>query len=202
MTVPATGRAGAVGRTRLFRAITIGLLLAVLSGCSWQVVPPEPTASSQTVFVSVYGRHTRLALPARDEPHYIEYGFGDWRYYALVERSWPSGLRALFLSGASTLSRQELAAPQNPDDTPHFGSQRTAVLSVPDSNVTALRDELEATWAAADGRERVRNGHTFREIDRPYGLINNSNRQTARWLEQLDCTVHGLPVLSNFEIKD
>ena len=37
--------------------------------------------------------------------------------------------------------------------------------------------------------------------DEHYGLCNNSNMITARWLRQLGCTVHGPALLSNFVVE-
>lgn len=189
------------------RLLQSGLKLAsstavvALAGCSWTVVPPTPPPPTETVFLSQYGWHTRLALPVEDEAKFVEFGFGDWRYYALGERSTGSGLRALFFSESATLSRRELVAPSLHDPTAHFGSRRSVGLKLPEEKVATLRRELEKSWREATGSTRRAEGLAFRKVDQDYGLFHNSNHLTAEWLEALGCKVRGPTLLGNFRVK-
>ncbi|HET7237938.1 MAG TPA: hypothetical protein VFI76_02855, partial [Terrimicrobiaceae bacterium] len=58
------------------------LALLALSSCAWKVVPPRDLTEPTPVFVSEYGRHTRLALPDCTAA-FFEYGFGEWNFYGL-----------------------------------------------------------------------------------------------------------------------
>ncbi|MGJ3243971.1 MAG: DUF2459 domain-containing protein [Opitutales bacterium] len=184
-------------------------LLVIVAVCAlapwavlpWTVLPPEELAPPRaTVFLSQYAWHTRLALPSEDSQHYVEYGFGDWRYYALGERSTWSALRALFLPGDATLSRRTLMLSENGHPAERFGSKRTVALKVPADAMFALRQDLERQWREAAGDPIRVNGLAFRRIDRPYSIIHNSNRQTGHWLETLGCTVNGLPLRANYRV--
>lgn len=179
-------------------AITVGI-----AGCRWTVTPPNPVSVSEetTVYLSQYGWHTRLALPDEQGSTYLEYGFGDWHYYALGEQDKRSGLRALFRSESSALSRRKLFAPGSLDLHLHFGSRRTVDLKAPAERVEALREMLENQWNGAAERTVWRHGSAFRKIDRDYALFHNSNHQTADWLEQLGCEIKGPTVRGNFELK-
>lgn len=192
-------RQSRIHRQNLTRILLLFCLLPALTSCSWTIVPPEPEEQSETVFLSVYGRHTRLALP-HDESGYVEYGFGDWHYYALGERDWLTGLRALFFSSASTLSRRELPDPGQAVLRNHFHSKRTEAIEVHRADVRQLLHELEQAWSESD---EVRHGNgqlTFKQTDRQYSLFHNSNHQTAQWLEQLQCEVRGTPISSDFRL--
>lgn len=182
--------------------LTLLILLAtlpLLHACTWTIIPPEPTAETTTVYVSVYGRHTRLALP--DGPgQLVEYGFGDWRYYAEAERNLLTGAQALFFSSGSTLSRRELADPNTLELSRHFFSNRTDAIEVPEDLASQLHEDLLQAWEAAAGEEVRQGALVFRHSPQRYSLFYNSNHQTAHWMEQLQCEVRGVPIWSNFRV--
>lgn len=187
---------------KALRALTFILLLGVLpflQACTWTIISPEPTAEPATVYLSVYGRHTRLALP-NDAGHYVEYGFGDWRFYAEEKRNLFTGFQALFFSSGATLSRRELPGPKSDNLRRHFSSVRTEAIEVPSHLADHLRDDLMLAWEEAGG-EQIDQGYlSFRRAPQHYSLFNNSNHQTARWLEQLQCDIQGAPFWSDFEV--
>lgn len=185
--------------SQTFRLLALLGLLSLIQACSWSVIPPEPTAESATVYLSVYGRHTRLALPD-ESGHYVEYGFGDWRFYAEEQRTLFTGIQALFFSTGSTLSRRELPDPGQTDLRRHFLSIRTEAIEVPSHLARQLRDELMQNWEKAAGEQLSQGALVFRRAPRHYSLFHNSNHQTAQWLEQLQCDVQGAPFWSNFEV--
>lgn len=184
------------------KALTLSLLLGVfpfLQACTWTVIPPEPTVEPATVYLSVYGRHTRLALPT-DTGRYVEYGFGDWRFYAEENRTLIDGFQALFFSSGATLSRRGLPEPNSDNLRLHFSSVRTEAIEVPSHLAVQLRDDLMRAWEEAGG-EQIDQGYlSFRRAPEHYSLFNNSNHQTARWLKQLQCDVQGAPFWSDFEV--
>ncbi len=185
-----------------------GLALFVLVaqlGCAWRIAPPAAVEEPAGVFVTVYGRHTRLALPAPEDKQLIEYGFGDWRFYALEERGPISGLRALFWSRSSALSRREL--PWR-DETGAFervaGGVRSERVIVERGRADALRERLESRWRELEDEEvyQPREQMVLRKSDDPYHLLRNSNHQTADWLRELGCTVSGVTIGSRFRVID
>jgi len=184
---------------RVWLACLFGLLL---SGCTWTVIPPEVEGPSETVYVSLYGRHTRLVLPEESgSDRYIEFGVGDWRYYALAQRHWTSGVRALLFSNQTALSRRRLRI--KPGEAPRnsLHSDRAVAINVPADTVPLLMADLQAAWQDADGQTIERFDHRYRKVSRDYGLINNSNRQTALWLKRLDCRIEGFVLWSEFEVR-
>jgi hypothetical protein len=172
------------------------------SSCAWRVIPPVKVTEPVPVFVTEYGRHTRLALPS-DSTAFVEYGFGEWNFYGLEKQGWLSALRAISGLGQGALSRRELPFSRNEADfLQAAGGARSARLWVERSSADDLRQVLEARWRANAGTAVIRQAdQIFVSHDpAPYHLLGNSNHEVANWLERLGCRVHGNPITSNFEI--
>jgi len=193
----------------VFPAAGCALLLSgvlLFSGCAWTVIPPAISGNveSVTVFVTDYGRHTRLGLPARDGVTVCEWGFGDWDYYALENTGAWSGLRAVSVFGRSTLARRSLPGA---GDLERYrtaaGGVRTVAIEVGRDNADRLLAELEALWLFGLESGEIHRGDRglgFVRTKQRYHLLRNSNAQTAAWLRDLGCEVTGTPILSNFRL--
>lgn len=187
-------------------ALTASLAL-FLSGCAWTILPPETPEEKEreTVFLTDYGRHARLGLPGEDNRIW-EWGFGDWEYYALGERGFWPGFRALSFLGRSTLARRPLPSADDPDRFNVLaGGVRTVALEIDRSKVADLLAALRAEWErGAEEREphRGHDGLSFVPAEERYHLFRNSNAKVATWLEALGCEVSGAPLLSNFRVRN
>ncbi len=201
-------RGSASKRRKLLRvgvplALLLGIL-GVLTGCAWSVKPPPQPQNPSTVYITDYGRHSRLALQV-DETHMLEYSFGDWRYYVERERTLWRGVVALTLPTQAGFGRRALPFV---DDVEEFnslaGASRSARLEVEQANVENLLEKLEARYQENIATEvsSDEEGFTFVQDDLSYHLFRNSNHQTANWLRSLDCGVRGIPILSNFQLED
>jgi hypothetical protein len=184
----------------------IPLVLLTTAGCTWRITPPGAVERPGTVYVTTYGKHTRLALPQAADPHrLVEFGFGDWHYYALEETGLLSGLRALFWSEASAYSRRELRYHPDPDTFSRLsGGERSARLVVEQSQIAVLRDALEQRWRSLAGETVQRSAEelSLRRSDEPYHLFHNSNHRTAEWLRELGCEVRGVTILGSFRVTE
>src|SRR5262245_8308798 len=68
--------------------LALGLAaLASLSSCAATVEAPERVEDPASVFLFAGGRHCGLLLPCADG-RIVEYGYGDWGWYALGEDDW------------------------------------------------------------------------------------------------------------------
>lgn len=188
------------------RNLALAAAVFVCAGCAWEVVPPSVSAGVEpaTVFVTDYGRHTRLGLPA-GERVVVEWGFGDWDYYALEKTGPMASLRAISPFGSSTLARRDLL---RVSDVRGFqsaaGGVRTVAFVVEREKADALLADLESRWRC--GREvgaarRETEGLEFALDEERYHLLRNSNSKTAVWLRELGCEVSGMPILSNFRVR-
>jgi hypothetical protein len=177
--------------------------LALMSGCTWKIIPPKEASSPVSVQISEYGRHTRLALPDESGRHFIEYGFGEWNYYGLEKRGNMDGLRALLGLGQGAFSRRVLPATQKGIfNSMAAGAARSESIQVESSKVSLLRDRLETRWKSNAEHLVTRSWDSVPVSRDParYHLFNNSNLATARWLEELGCEIQGLPVDANFAL--
>lgn len=173
-----------------------------LSSCAWRVVAPREVADPVPVFLSEYGRHTRLALPDRTTA-FFEYGFGEWNFYGLEKEGAASAVRAIAGLGEGALSRRRLPYTLSESDFVRAaGGNRSARLWIERSLAASLRDELESRWRANVGSVAVRTMDQVPVSRDPaaYHLFGNSNHVVARWLERLGCSVRGYPITSNFKI--
>jgi hypothetical protein len=197
------GRSWRVERAAVPEVLAICVLtLLGLLGCAWTVVPPERVADPVPVFVSEYGRHSRLALPDRTVA-FLEYGFGEWNFYGLEKQDAFSGLRAITGLGAGAFSRREL--PYTLIDYEFIraaGSARSVRLLVEHTLADDLRGELERRWRsnAAVTVVRARDQIPVSRDREAYHLFDNSNHAVARWLERLGCRIRGSPITSNFKV--
>ena len=178
------------------------LVLLSLPGCAWRVTPPAQVSDPVPVFITEYGRHTRLALP-NDSTAFFEYGFGEWNFYGLEKQGWLSALRAISGLGQGAFSRRELPFTQNEADFLQAArGERSARLWVERPLADHLREELESRWRANGDIVVVRHADQV-PVSRdpaPYHLFGNSNHAVAKWLERLGCRVRGQPITSDFEI--
>src|SRR5690606_655289 len=71
-------------------------LAGLLVSCTSTIVPPAEVIDPVTVFVLSEAMHTGIVLPpdpgCSGNPHeYVEFGFGDWSWYALGNAAWYNG---------------------------------------------------------------------------------------------------------------
>lgn len=180
------------------------LLALLLPGCAWTVRAPSVVADPVPVWITEYGRHCRVALPAGPS-EFTEYGFGEWHFYALEERGLFSILRAGTGLGSGAFSRRTLtAAPGGTIGPRQTGGTRSEQIQVERALADSLRRELDARWQRNQGDVRIRqwDGVPVSRDTEGYHLFSNSNHATARWLKQLGCQVGGFPLMANFRVED
>lgn len=182
---------------RLFLCLAAGWL----SGCAWKIHPPAEVQDPVPVYLTEYGRHTRVALPV-DSRRFMEYGFGEWNFYGLEKNGALDGLRAIFGMGEGAFSRRELAASHEGRlDLQTSGGFRSERLEVERKDVRQLMQVLEARWSQNE-EVRIREWDAVPVSRDPvrYHLFYNSNHVAAKWLRDLGCEISGTPVFSNFSV--
>jgi hypothetical protein len=165
-------------------------------------MPPGRVVDPVPVYLSEYGRHTRLALPDRTAA-FFEYGFGEWNFYGLEKEGLFSALRAITGLGEGALSRRQLPFTLVESEFMRAaGSSRSARLLVERAPAENLRHELEGRWRSNAGSVAVRAWDQI-PVSRDlaaYHLFGNSNHAVANWLERLGCRIRGSPMTSNFQV--
>lgn len=184
--------------------VMAGTALALLAACSWTVVPPDLEGPGAPVFVTSYDKHTRLALPSGDG--FLEYGFGDWHYYALEEWGTGSMVRGAFFSRGSAFSRRRLPWT---DDEEEFrraaGGVSSLRVEVDAARAADLLARLERRWVELEelGGERVYREWEDLDLarwDERYHLFDNSNHKVVHWLRELDVEVRGWTLTNRFKL--
>ena len=205
----AEGRSAGPPRRSRTAGSALVLLLALLlagiglGGCQHVVHPPEEVSDPVSVYVVDYGRHASLAIPAEDAG-LLEWSWGDWNWFALERTGVIDGLRAIFASPRSTLSRRELASARDAGElAERLGATEVLSLEVERERARALREELEARWQQGrDEAVRHPGGRVFVPDDARYSLFNNSVHAIVRWLEALGAEVTGRGVTANFKLGE
>jgi hypothetical protein len=182
------------------------LLLGILGsfvGCTaWTVTPPPRPVSPGTVFLSQYGMHSRVAVQI-DQARMVEYGYGDWRYYAEGEKGLWRGMVAIATPTDAALGKRSLPFSADREDfRRQAGADRSERLDVEQARVNQLVGHLEGRYQAHIDTE-IHPAHlpfSFVKDELPYRLSHNSNHQAADWLRRLGCEVRGNPVYANFRV--
>jgi len=179
-------------------------LAVILPGCAWTVRAPSAVADPVPVWITQYGKHCRVALPAGPSK-FTEYGFGEWHFYALEERSLFSTLRAGAGFGSGAFSRRMLtSAPDGTIGPRQTGGTRSERIQVERTQADSLRRELDARWQRNQGDVRIRQVDAVPVSRDParYHVFDNSNHATAKWLRRLGCEIRGFPLMANFRVKN
>ena len=184
-------------------AVCLCLAAMLLSGCVNTIRPPERPAEIRKVYLVDVGRHTRLAFGLPDGG-FVEYGYGEWRWYARMEDAWWRAPAVLFWPTQGTLGRREWPGPRA-ETRLLYEYDGLNVLEIPADahRVDALVAELGAAFDCRS-RERVRNdvyGLDFVPYHRPYWIFNNSNHAVKEWLQELGYEVAGSGMFANWKLE-
>lgn len=164
------------------------------------VRPPENVRNPVTVQVVDYGKHAGLVLPAGNGK-WVEYSWGDWRFFAMADTSVPSGVRALLASDASTVSRRYVSQTVTFDELKRdWGVQRVIAFQVERDRANRLLGELTARFDRRIDTAFYNKdyGQDFTQDKRHYWLLYNCTHETAAWLRELGCRVKGWSLMSEF----
>jgi hypothetical protein len=184
----------------LVLALIAGILLG---GCQRTIRAPEDVTDPVSVFVVDYGRHASLVLPD-EEAGLVEWSWGDWNWFALERTGVLDGLRAVFASPLSTLSRRGLnPAPDTQELATRLGAAEVLSLDVERERAGALLERLEQRWLLrADEAVTQASGRVFVPDDARYSMFNNSVHEIVRWLEALNADVSGSGVTADFKLRE
>lgn len=177
-------------------------------GCSSFIEPPvvddEPT---ETVWVGFESLHRGLWMPAANEG-FVEYGFGDWAWYAERKEGALDTIPTLLWPTEGTIARRVGPGPDIEAVKEEYPSIRFEALEVPRSKMLALRERLDRTWAergAIEGAETVfneRRSMNYRRIPERYTMVHSCVDAVCVWLEELGATVTFTPIRTGLRVRD
>ena len=171
------------------------VVLLGVAGCVSDIRPPTAPADPVATYLLMDDRHRGVLLP-RVEGGFVEYGFGDWDWYAENCDSWYHAFDTVLWPTQGTLGRRLTPARNGRELRRQFYWMRLYEIIVARTNMEALRDELQHVYAQGADREvyNPRYRMSFVPSGDGYWLFYNCNDAVASWLEKLGCSVSWVPV--------
>ncbi|MCR9247350.1 MAG: DUF2459 domain-containing protein [bacterium] len=169
------------------------LTIAIFGTTSTVRGPTEPRAPT-SIFILREALHVGLVIPdaAAAPSSYIEYGFGDWQYFALANTEWYRLPPAVLWPTAGALARRRFRATTPAElraRAPHYVELDEVLVEA--AAVTRLRDRLTAEFAAGEPELVKSWNHRMSFVPSPasYWFGNTCADVVANWLAELDCEV-------------
>lgn len=195
------GEAIGEGRRAGRRLVSCAALLAV--ACTTTIQPPAAPSDPVEVYLLDHGRTPSLVLP--DDGAMLRYAYGDWRWYALEQKTSGGGAAALLWPTRGALGREAIPGPAGeaavragvevPIEALHpilVGAAEVAALA---ARLDRLFESEIDTLVEAPG-----SGLSFVHHPAPYTFLHSSNRAVAGWLRELGCRVRGTALWSSWRV--
>ena len=195
------------GMRKLLIIAGLAVLAGVLSlaaGCVNTIHPPADIEQPRKMYLLDLGRHTRLALGV-DGGEFVEYGYGEWKWYANLDDPWWRAPAALLWPTEGALGRREWRGGEA-ESRLLREYRNLVVLELPAEarKVEALAAELDRSFRRRHDR-LVRNERyrlDFVPCDRPYWAFNNSNHAVKAWLEAAGHEVSGPGLFARWRLGE
>jgi hypothetical protein len=196
--------AGRWRRVAAAAAILVVLLLAA-AGCTSTITPPAGVRAPVTVFLLREARHNGIVLPpCGDGAEYVEFGYGDWSWFALGNDAWYHAFATVLWPTAGALGRRTFGARTADELHRRVTWAELHAIEVERERAHALRTELQRAFDAGAAHAHPRHdlGWVFVPDDRSYWFANNCADVAADWLQQLGCTVSWVPIRTSLARVD
>lgn len=182
-------------------AVLLAMLVCSGGGCTATVTPPFEPEDPVCVFVLSEAMHTGLVLPpdpgASGEPdQFVEFGFGDWSWYALGNDAWYDSFLTVLWPTQGTLGRRTFGARTAEELARKAWWTELQPVTVARADASRLRRMLQAEFDGARKQVVVRADLRFKFVpsQHSYWWPRNCVDRAATWLEELDCEVGWCPV--------
>jgi hypothetical protein len=174
-------------RLLLMTAALFSLILGTLASCSSTIRPPLHPKDPIRVYLLKDALHVGVVLPEESD-RYVEYGFGDWGWYAMNHDSWYHVFDTVLWPTQGCLGRSWMR-----DDSVQFAlkSGKLTPLQVDRARVDGLLADLERRFDR-NASTRVYNPAYkmyFVEDERGFWFLYNCHDAVAEWMEMLGCDV-------------
>ncbi len=193
-TAPARAPRRILRRVASVTAIATALMFLVF-GWTARVRPPASVSSPIPVFVVRDELHRGLLLPA-PAGGFVEFGFGDWEWYARAQEQWHRVFATVLWPTRGTLARRE-----------HFANDATALRAsmpwatfdefiVEAADAARLLARLVAQFAAGNRDRVIRSGLRMHFVpwDRDYWFADTCADAVVEWLQELGCRSSWVPL--------
>lgn len=191
-----------------WKRITILLLLAstaffAIVGSTSTITPPEDPDDPVTIYLLMDDLHRGLWLPNADQG-LIEYGFGDWDWYANNQDSWYHVFDTILWPTAGTLASRRTSARSEEELRRQFSWMQLHPIQVAAKDMQTLLESLADRFAAASNQQvyNSRYGMTFVPAGESYWFLSNCNDAVASWLESLGCSISWVPIRLDLQLAE
>lgn len=176
--------------------------VALVAGCTATISPPHDPLEPTKVIVLAEAMHRGLLLPSV-EGGFVEYGFGDWDWYAMGDDAWYRVLPVLLWPTTGTVCRREHQGRDLLEVKERMPWVRLQELKVPTAKVLALRERLEQAFAAGETVSVWQAAYSMRFVPcaRGYWWASNCTDQVADWLTELGCDVSWVPICIDLVVR-
>lgn len=188
------------------RLRVVGILVILLIvvgwafGCTSTAEPPVDVDRPVTVYVTSEAYHKGILLPVT-EGRWVEYGFGEYEWYALGRDAWYRLFPTLLWPTSGALGRRYISGRSRADLQESAPGRELERIDADHERVAALRTLLDRRFRAGDREHHsYQYDLTFRARGH-YWLFNNCHDEAANWLDELGCDVSWVPVRAGLEVE-
>jgi hypothetical protein len=180
-------------------------VLSLAAGCATMVTAPVELRDPVEVYVAHYPKSLHNTLLFPEDGGVVEFAYGDWRWYALDERSWGKVVKVLIVPTQGALGRRRVQwdGVYLGGLSYMLGSDALHAIKVDRTKADALRDELNAAYDAR--REDVAHNPRVRfdlvPYDRAYWVGQTCNQVLAGWLRTLGCQLQGTNPIGHYRFE-
>lgn len=192
-------------------AVCCVVFAGVLGGCRYSVTPAESVVDPVTVYVVDYGDTSRVWLPTGDADSFVEWGYGDWRWYANDRRSLLYGSVIFIWPTDGAIARREWSGSPwgssgRDRPRPEIDGYATWIYELPVERAAAdaLLGSLQSQYDAQIESEiyNERRETWFVRDDTSYWLGHQSSSVMADWLEDLGADTRGFTVRARYRVRE
>ena len=181
-------------RSKTSRRIGHAALLVLLLGLLFLFIrrrslvrPPPPVADSVVVRLLATGLHSGLLLPCGGG-NVVEYGYGEWGWYARDETGWLRAPMIALLPSQGAIGRRYLREEDLAATGGTYGTATVAPIRVPRSATEKLVARLDLEFATGgDVYHNELYDMDFVKCAERFHLLHECHDATAGWLRELGC---------------
>ena len=197
--------------TRVLITVCCICVVGLLAGCRYTITPPPSPSDPVRVYLVDYGDTSRVWLPAGGADSFVEWGYGDWRWYANDKKSLLYGSVIFFWPTDGAIARREWSG--SPWASPGRDRPRAEI-----DNYATWIYELDVERKAAEGLRSSLQDRYDRSIDSEffnerrktwfirdntsYWLGHQSSSVMADWIEDLGASTSGFTVKARYRVRE
>ncbi len=189
------------------RRSALWMLLAAVPaiGCTSLVLPPVQVARPASVYVLREAMHVGIVVPdpVHEPTRYVEYGYGDWAWYALGQEAWWRAIPTVVWPTQGTYCRRVWAA-RDGDSLARLLAQHGCeadVMQVEGERVVEFARGLEGQFQGGAEVRREELRMDFVKAEGGYWFLNTCADVAAEWCESLGCDVGWALIRSSLRVN-